>query len=294
MRTSLHDGKAHRWFITPSIITILILNMVPLLFACWIMLNDANLLENQGRFIFTGLKNFRTFLEDPRVLNSFLVTLRFIAGALAGELLLGLFVSLLVDRKFRFKKIIRALLVIPMFMTPVVSGLIWRAFFDPNAGIVSYLHSLLFGTGIDMLGNTNLALIAIIIVDIWQGAPFFIIFILASLDGIPQDATEAALVEGASEFQIIQYIKLPAITPTLIVATIMRLIDLMKTFDIVYVMTKGGPGISTEIINMYTYTIGFKWYRIGYATTVAFIFALLISLFLGISNAKVSRFVEQE
>lgn len=281
-------GDSKKSFVLPSLVVMLGIIIVPMFFALWIIFNDVNLLENQGKFVFVGLKNFKTLASDTRFWNSIWVTLRFLILSLVIEIVLSMAISLLIDRKFPCKSIIRPLLYVPMFMTPVVSGLIWRAFFDPNAGIISYLCQKMAGKGIDFLGNTNLALLAVVLVEVWQGTPFFIIFLSASLDSIPEEMTEAALVEGASESQIIQYIKLPMVKPTLVIAAIMRAIDSIKTFDVVYVMTKGGPGISTELMSMYTYTVGFRWYRIGYATTIAFVFTMMISLLLGVLNKKTS------
>jgi multiple sugar transport system permease protein len=257
-----------------------IIMIVPFLFSLFIMLNDVNLLENAGRFSFTGFKNINSFFTDERARNSVWITLKFIIGALLAEILLGVTISMFLDRKFRLKKIIRSLIIIPMFMTPVVSGLIWRTFFDPNAGIISYIAQLLTGSQLDMLGNRFLALPAVIIVDAWQWTPFFILLCMASLDTMPEDALEAAKVEGANEWQIIFMVKIPMILPAIITASVLRTIDALKAFDVIYVMTKGGPGRATETLNMYIYTIAFNFYRIGYATAAAFIFTLTVTLIL--------------
>lgn len=272
--------KLHLPFILPAIITMTAVIILPFLFALYIMLNDVNLLENAGKFTFVGLKNFKTFILDPRAMNSLWVTLKFVLGVLTLELFFGVFISMILDREFRFKSAVRALIIIPMFMTPVVAGLIWRTFFDPNAGIISYLSQITTGVTLDFLGNKYLALLAIIIVDLWQWTPFMVLLIMASLDSLPLEILEAAKVEGASEIQTIGFVKLPIIKPTIVIALIMRAIDAMKAFDIIYVMTKGGPGGTTETLNMYTYTVGFNFYRIGYATAISFIFTIIITVVL--------------
>ncbi len=165
-------------------------------------------------------------------------------------------------------------------MTPVVSGLIWRAFFDPNAGIISYMYQMVTHHKLDMLGSTTGALWALVIVDMWQWTPFMILLIMASLDGLSEDAVEAAKVEGANEFQIITRVKVPMIKPTIYMAMMIRAIDALKIFDTIYVMTKGGPGSATETMNMYSYVVGFNFYRIGYATTISFIFTIVVTLVL--------------
>jgi multiple sugar transport system permease protein len=199
---------------------------------------------------------------------------------LASQTIIGIAISMFLDRKFRFKSTYRALIIIPMFMTPVVSGLIWRTFYDPTHGIANWLLSVAGLPPVDWLGNARVALASLILVDTWQWVPFMVLLMMASLDSIPDELREASVVEGASELQTIFRIKIPLILPTILIAMIIRAIDAVKAFDIIYVMTRGGPGVVTEIMNMYSYTVGFKYFRIGYATTVAFIFTLLVTFLL--------------
>ncbi len=269
-----------RAFVLPALITMVMIMIVPFLYAIYITMNDVNLLENGGKFVWAGLKNFKTFFSDSRALNSVVVSVKFLVGALLLETFFGIAVSTFLDRRFRFKGIVRALIIVPMFMTPVVSGLIWRAFFDPHAGIVSYIYQLIFHHKLDMLGSTSSALWALIIVDMWQWTPFMILLIMASLDGLSEDAVEAAKVEGASELQIITRVKIPMIKPTIYMAMMIRAIDALKIFDAIFVMTKGGPGSATETMNMYSYVVGFNFYRIGYATTISFIFTIVVTIVL--------------
>ncbi len=270
--------KIYRAFILPAIITMVIIMIIPFLFAIYITFHDVNLLESGGAFFFAGIKNFKTFFTDKRALNSVATSVKFLVGALTLEMFLGVAISVFLDRKFPGKGIIRALVIIPMFMTPVVSGLIWRAFFDPNAGIVSYLFKLITHRQLDMLGTMSGAMWGIIIVDLWQWTPFVILLVMASLDSLPEETIEAAKVEGASEWQMIRHVKIPMVKPTIIMAAMLRALEALKAFDTIYVMTKGGPGSATETMNMYAYTVGFEFYRIGYATTISFIFTIVVSL----------------
>ena len=274
------NRKISRMFVLPALAAMILIMIVPFIFSIYITANDVNLLENGGKFIWVGLKNFKTFFTDSRALNSVVVSIKFLIGALVIETLLGIAISTFLDRKFRLKGIIRALIIIPMFMTPVVSGLIWRAFFDPNAGIISYLYQMVFQQKLDMLGSTTGALWALILVDVWQWTPFMILLIMASLDGLSEDAVEAAKVEGANELQIITRVKIPMIRPTIYMAMMIRAIDALKIFDSIYVMTKGGPGSATETMNMYSYVVGFNFYRIGYATTISLIFTVVVTIVL--------------
>lgn len=272
--------RLYNTFTLPAIIAMLVIMIIPTVFAVYISFNDVNLLENAGRFSFAGFKNFISFFSDARGLNSIGVTIKFVVGALLVEVILGVAISMLLDRDFRFKGVVRALCIIPMFMTPVVSGLVWRTFYDPSAGIIPYIVKQLFGVQLDLLGNRFLALPSLIVVDAWQWTPFFILLCMASLDALPTDVMEAAQVEGASELQTIWHIKLPMIKMTIVTTLILRAIDALKAFDVVYVMTKGGPGGATETLNMYAYTVGFNFYRIGYATAIALMFTLVVSTIL--------------
>ena len=271
---------AHMYFILPALVLMVSIIIVPFFFSIYITFFNVNLLEHGGAFRFAGLENYRRFFLDPRVHNAFRVTCLYIAGILASQTIAGIAISMFLDRKFRFKSIYRGLIIIPMFMTPVVSGLIWRTFYDPTHGISNWLLSFVGLGPVDWLGNARIALASLILVDIWQWVPFMVLLMMASLDAIPEELREAALAEGASEIQTVFWIKIPLILPTILIAMIMRAIDAVKAFDIIYVMTRGGPGVSTEIMNMYAYTVGFRFFRIGYATTIAFVFTLLVTFIL--------------
>lgn len=272
-------SKTYRYFLYPAIFTIVIIMIVPMLFSLYIMFNDVNLLEG-GDFVWTGLGNFARFAKDERALHSMWVTLKYLVGVLALETVFGLLISFILDRKFKGKALVRALIIIPMFMTPVVAGLIWRSFFDTNNGLVNWLIGLMGIPVVDWLGSTRYALTSLMITDMWQWTPFMVLLIMASLDCVPDELTEAAMIDGANEPQVVRHIKFPFILPTLLIAVIMRAIDAVKLFDTVYVMTKGGPGLATEMVNMYAYIVGFQFFRIGYATTISFVFTLIVTFVL--------------
>lgn len=272
-------NRNFRYFSLPALFLILIIMILPMVFSLYIMFHDVNLLEG-GDFVWAGLGNFKKFFTDDRALHSFWVTAKFLAGTLVLETGLGLLISFFLDRKFFAKPVVRALVIIPMFMTPVVAGLIWRAFFDTNNGLVNWLLGLVNIPMIDWLGNPKMALPSLMITDMWQWTPFMVLLIMASLDCVPTDQIEAAMIDGARETQIIRHIKFPFILPTTLIAVIMRCIDAVKLFDTVYVMTKGGPGSATEMANMYSYIVAFQHFRIGEATTISFIFTMIVTVLL--------------
>ena len=271
--------RTFRFFSTPALFLIIVIMILPMFFSIYIMFHDVNLLEG-GNFVWAGLGNFKKFFQDERALNSLWVTAKYLIGVLSIETIVGLLISFFLDRKFFGKPVVRALIIIPMFMTPVVSGLIWRAFFDTNNGLVNWILSLVNIPMIDWLGSVDTALVSLMITDMWQWTPFMVLLIMASLDCVPTDQIEAAMIDGAREGQIIRHIKFPFILPTTLIAVVMRAIDAVKLFDTVYVMTKGGPGSATEMVNMYSYIIAFQHFRIGYATTISFIFTIIVTVLL--------------
>ena len=271
--------RTFRFFSTPALFLIIVIMILPMFFSIYIMFHDVNLLEG-GNFVWAGLGNFKKFFQDERALNSLWVTAKYLVGVLSIETIVGLLISFFLDRKFFGKPVVRALIIIPMFMTPVVSGLIWRAFFDTNNGLVNWILSLFKVPMIDWLGSVDTALTSLMITDMWQWTPFMVLLIMASLDCVPTDQIEAAMIDGAREGQIIRHIKFPFILPTTLIAVVMRAIDAVKLFDTVYVMTKGGPGSATEMVNMYSYIIAFQHFRIGYATTISFIFTMIVTVLL--------------
>lgn len=256
--------------------------MLPTVLAFVIAFHQVDLVRSAGKFVPLGWGNFAALFGDARFGNSLLVTLKYIVISVSMQTALGLGIALFLNRSFTGKSIVRALIIVPMFVTPVVVGLTWRMFFDPSSGIVNYwIGQIVPGIQPDWLGNPKLALPAVIIADIWAWTPFMVLVLLAGLDSIPNELTEAALVDGASEFQRIRAITIPLLLPTLAIAVVLRVIDANKVFDVIYIMTRGGPGLATETTNLYAYMSGFQYFRIGYATTIALVFTLAASAVLG-------------
>lgn len=273
-----HD-RTYLAFLLPAIITIFILVVVPFVYAFYISLHDLNLMGNKGRMSFVGLKNYAQFFHDRHVLTSAGVTLKLFFIASLSEAFFGLVIAFILDREFKGKGLFRSVLLTPMFITSVVVGLAWRAMLDPLSGVINWV---LGDLRIEFLGRADLALITVSLVDAWQWTPLVAVMCMSSLDSITNDLYEAAVIDGASELKLIRYIKLPLIKNAIIVTMILRCVEILKLFSTIYVMTSGGPGNSTETLNMYAYHTAFEYYRVGYATTIAFVFSLVTTLTLGI------------
>ena len=277
-RLDTRNARTAYSFLLPCVLTILIVTIVPLVLAINISFHDVNLMTGNGAFVPNRGRNYGNLFKDARFYNSLLITAFYVLGAVSVETVLSVFISLLLNRRFRGKNLVRTLIIVPMFITPVVVALSWRMFYDPTSGIVNWLlGSLGLGNRHDWLGSAALALPAILIADVWEWTPFMVLIILAGLESVPMEFYEAAYVDGASELQAIRHISLPLVVSAIVVAAVLRTIDALKAFDLIYVMTRGGPGLATETANMYAYTIGFQYFRIGYATTAALVFTFIVT-----------------
>lgn len=264
-------------FIMPAIILLLAITLVPLFMALDLSLKEFNLLY-PDRAPFVGLANYIRALSDPRVWHSIKIAGWFTLGGVSIELLFGLAMALLLNRVFWGKSVVRALLLLPMILSPVAVGLIWRIFYDADAGMVNYLLKLLGLPARAWLGLESTALAAVIATDVWQWTPFVFLVLLAGLEALPDEPYEAALSDGASKWQSFWYITLPLLRPVMAVALLIRAIDSLRSFDLIFIMTSGGPGMATETANFLTYLSGFKFYHIGYASTLSVLLTIIVTV----------------
>lgn len=232
---------------------------------------------------FQGLNNWITLVQDGRAINALMVTVKYTAGCLVIECLLGLGIALAVNSVTRGQSIFRSIFILPMMMTPVVTALIFYLMYHSQWGVVSYvLYQLHVLTPQQpLLGGTGVyALAAVMSVDIWQWTPFIIIILFAGLHALPQSPFRAARVDGASGWQTFRFITLPLMKPIFALVLLLRFIDLFRTFDYIYVMTAGGPvGGVTELISFYAFKISFGFVKWGYGATMLLVI-LVINLIL--------------
>jgi len=250
-----------------------------LLYAIWLCLHNISLMSTKDTQ-FVGLSNFIRLATDWRGVQALGRTALFVLLATSIEVVLGIAIAMFLDQDFRGKKIVRAVILVPMIMTPVITGLTWRFLFNAQSGMINYWLSLAGIPPIDWLGNPSIALYAVLIADIWQWTPFVVLLAMATLETIPKDLVEAARMDGASELRVIWHVILPMLRRTLGVAALIRAIDSVKAFDLFYIMTKGGPALSTETQNLYGYTVAFTNFDISYAMTIALFLTIVTNVAL--------------
>jgi multiple sugar transport system permease protein len=271
-------GPGIRLFYQPTLLVLGAISVLVTGYTVYLVLHRISLLQPDGdRFV--GFGNLADMLRDSRAWNATANTLIYVVCASGIELAAGTGIALFLNRDFPGRHIVRTLLLIPLIMTPVVAGLIWRIFYDPNSGIANYLLSLVgFPDGVDWLGDPHIALASLILVDVWQWTPFVIVIVMAALESMEREPIEAAMIDGANRWQMTRYVILPMVRDAILVAATLRLIDSVKVFDIIYVMTRGGPALSTETLNMYSYLTAFNYFSLGYAGTIALVLTILVNV----------------
>lgn len=250
---------------------------------------------------FVGLANYMKLLADPAFHESFWVTLVFAFSVVSVEMVLGVGLALLLDRKIRGMSLLRTLFILPMMIAPVVVGLVWRYMFHQTYGTFNRFLDSVGLPRVDWLGQNPL--LSVIIADIWQWTPFIFILSLAALQSLPRSALEAARIDGATPLQQIWHVKLPLMAPVLIVTLLLRLIDAFKVLEVILVLTGGGPGLKTEILALRIARTAREFRELGEAAAMSnLLLMLLMVLTLGMfaftrwqeARARRLRFTKQE
>jgi multiple sugar transport system permease protein len=228
--------------------------------------------------VFAGLANFIELMKDGQFWKSLFRTGVYVAGSVSCELVLGMILALLLSQNLPGTGLIRTLFLLPMAVTPAVAGLVWRILYDPTLGLINHLLSTIGLRGKAWVADAHTALPALMLVDVWQWTPFVMLILLAGLQALPTEPFEAARVDGASRFQSFVYLTMPMLKQVMLVTVLLRGIDAFKAFDTIFVITNGGPGTSTQTVTFFAYQEGFGWFNLGYASAVAIVLLVLVTV----------------
>jgi multiple sugar transport system permease protein len=289
--TERHERRFMIICITPVIIFLIVVSLIPLIIALVDSLRQISLTDLYDYGDFLGLDNFRNALSHKSPLfHSLWLTALFVVIAVPIEFALGLAIAVVLNRDFRGRRFWVTILLIPTMIAPVVVGMIWRFMLMPNFGFLTYYlgHLGLFNE-VPLFSNEITAFIALILVDVWEWTPFMMLFMLAGLFAIPQDPIEAAYIDGATRWQIFRYVQLPLLRPMIILALLFRTIDASKTFDIIHVLTEGGPGDATQLISVFAYRTSFVYWDLGLGAAVCLVLTFLSLLIASVFYKVVSR-----
>lgn len=270
-------------FVLPALGLLSLVTIYPVAAVVWLSLRRK--LPLFGISTFTGLDNYRFLLQDDRFWNALRNTVYFTLTSVSLELVLGLCLALLLNRTFRFKGALTAIVLVPWAVPTVVSARMWEWIYNTDFGILNYL----LGRNINWLGSPLLAINAAIFMDVWKTTPFAAILFLAGLRVIPAELYQAARIDGAGPWALFSRITLPLLTPVILVVLVFRVLDAFRVFDSVYVLTGGGPANTTETLSIYAYKVLFQTLQFGYGSTLSVVVFLCVGMISVLSVRAMGR-----
>jgi multiple sugar transport system permease protein len=277
IQSSFTERNLRILFPLPAIVFIGLLMVFPILYTLYLSFTNWNLTSGMEP-AFVGLSSYLRVFSEPRFLHALGRTFSFTVCAVAVEVVLGVAIALVLNRDFFGRGFAKTLLLLPLVATPVAVGIVFNLFYDPTIGLLNFALDALGLPQGRWVSNENTVIASLVMVDVWQWTPMITLIVLAGLAGLSEEPMEAARVDGASEWQILRYVTIPMVMPVVLTAMILRLIDALKTFDIIFAMTGGGPGYASETLNIMGFKYSFEYFRMGQSSVilVALFFVVLL------------------
>lgn len=274
-----------RWLMTlPAVLILFSLTFYPLLRA--LQMSTQRFTPMGPEYV--GLQNYLNLVSDAAFINSLWVTAKFVVIAVGIEFVLGFAIALLLNKKLKLRGLWQTLILIPMILSPTVIGLIWRLMYAPR-GLLDYLASPFTGGGnVGWISETSIALYSVILTDVWQWTPLVVLVLFAGLQSVPDDINEAAIMDGASRYQRFVHITLPYLSSLIVLVLIIRLVDALRVFAKVFILTRGGPASATNVISMEMYRTAFRFNNFGEAAAMA-VTLLVLVVVLAMSFVKIAN-----
>ncbi|MDF2984778.1 MAG: sugar transporter permease [Eubacterium sp.] len=274
-------------FTLPTIIFVLAMILFPLGYTLVLSFFEWGM-SNSVPMKFIGLENYTSLFTDDRFLPAVGRTFYFSAIALFFEVVLGVSVALFLNREMVGKNIVKTAFLLPMVATPVAVGLVWTLIYEPTIGIANVIVKAVGLKPLVWLGSPDTALASLMLVDVWQWTPMVMLVVLAGISSLSTEPFESAMVDGATKWQTLWKVTLPLLRPTIFTAILLRLIDVLKTFDIIYATTQGGPGFATETMNILSFRLAFEYFQFGKASATLVVFFIIVlsiaAIFIKVKN----------
>ena len=264
-------------FLGPCLAYLALFSIYPLIYSLRLSFTDLTAASGTGKFV--GLENYRTLLLDPLFWNAAKNSAIMVTLAVALQVVLGVALAMFFNLHLRASWIVRGILLLPMLLTPIVVGVMWRALLNPDWGLVDWVIQSLGLRPPDWLGSVDMAIITLVFVDSWQWTPFVFTVVFARLQTLPTEVFEAANVDGAGPITTFRRITLPMLMPAIVFAAIFRAVDAFRSFDLIYGLSYGGPARGTTTLAFFAFQNGFQFQNYGYAAAVAY--AMLLVLVIG-------------
>jgi len=263
--------------IIPAVIAMLVVLIFPLIYSFGTSMSRYMLNRPDLRG-FYWFNNYKEVLLDPRIRSTMWVTIKLTVSALTLELIVGYILASSLTKITKFRNVIISILMVPMMISPIAVGLLWRLLLHPDLGIVNYILDIIGIGGRHWLAVSSTALATIVFIEVWQWTPFVMILIFAGLLSMPEEPFEAATIDGASNWQKFRYLTLPFLRYVLVVVIMLRMIDLFKTYDLIFILTRGGPGSSTETFAFYVFYLGYIKLNLGQAAAASYLFVFIVAI----------------
>jgi len=276
----------------PTLFVLGIMTIGPAVFIVYSAFRNDRILGGTGRFV--GFDNFVVALTNPSTQHALLITVGFVLTVVVLEMLLGFALALPLAGQTPANKVGAALMLLPFAVTPAAAAIVFKQLVNPNFGWIGYYFGQLGLPPTDLLGDPTTAWLMLIILDMWQWTPFIALILMAGLQSLPQEPREAATVDGATPWQMFWHITLPQMIPFIAIAAVLRTIQAFKTFDSFRILTGGGPGDATEIINLGIFRIGLQTFNVGLASALGVIFLIILSLLIPLMLRVIGRGADPE
>ena len=277
-------------YLLPAVVVLLGVTIYPTIRGIWLSFQKI-IVGGGGATEPVGFKNYSILFRQPEVRGSVVTTLIFVAGTVILSFLIGLALAILVRRQFKGKSIYMGLFILPVVATPVVSGMMWKLMLSTQFGIVNWVIGLVGFDPIPWLARGNTAMFSVIMADVWQWSPFVMYLMAAALGSLSKEIEEAAIVDGVNPWQLWMHVNLPQLLPAITAVVLLRTIDAFKAFDVILMMTEGGPGHATQVINLTAYRMGFRYSDLGKAAALGILVLILVTV---ISQLQLRLFKPEE
>jgi len=275
LRRGRNYARRYWMFAVPAAIVVAAVIVFPWIFTLFMSVHDWKV---TGATPFVGLANYAKMLVDDRFQWAILRTLYFTAASVIAPVILGVWAAVCFSAKFRLRGVARTVFVLPMMATPVAISLVWTMMFHPQLGVLNYILSLVGIPPSAWVYSSSTVIPTLVMVETWQWTPLVMLIVLGGIASLPTDPYEAARLDGANAWQMFRHITYPLVWPFIVIAAVIRMIDALKAFDTIYVITLGGPGTSSETLNILLYQTAFAYYDLGYGSAMVVVFFVLILL----------------
>jgi len=273
----LYQRKVYKLYTVPAIVLTIILVFVPLIYGMYLSFTNYDLLKNTNDFV--GIKNYIKVLSDLEFYKAIGRNIAYVILVVSFNFIIGFGMAYICSMyDFFGNKLLRFIIVLPMLLIPASAAVLWRFMYNSEVGFINSFLSLLSLPKVNWLVSSNLALLSVIITDIWAWTPWMFLILLSAIEGMDKDVLDAANVDGVNSFQRIKNVILPMIWPIILIAVSMKSIDTFRTFDYVWIMTTGGPGSASDITSTFIYKRAFKHLQYGYASAMSFIVLVVVAI----------------